>query len=213
MRPDFITFTGIDDRTDLNRAHELASRYPIEWGVLCSSSNRDARFPSIQTIRSLFDGVAGKKSAHLCGALARAAGEGLLFSDPVIYEELHLDCFDRLQINGCKKETMHIRAFEKALDLRVILQVASDGFRATRLDELYDCSGGTGKFPDTVPPHPGGGRLVGYAGGMGPDTVMRYLDMLKDCEGPYWIDMEGRVRTEGWFDLDKVEAVCQQVYG
>lgn len=53
------------------------------------------------------------------------------------------------------------------------------------------------------------GRRVGYAGGMGPDTVADYLRLVEEAgaDGPFWIDMEERVRTDGWFDLDKVERV------
>ena len=27
-----------------------------------------------------------------------------------------------------------------------------------------------------------------------------------------WLDMESRVRKDGWFDLDAVESVCQKVF-
>jgi len=37
--PEFITFTGLDDKTDLKHADYLAQIYPIEWGIL-SSPNR-----------------------------------------------------------------------------------------------------------------------------------------------------------------------------
>lgn len=29
LQPEFVTFTGIDDRTDLTAADELARQYPI----------------------------------------------------------------------------------------------------------------------------------------------------------------------------------------
>jgi hypothetical protein len=29
----------------------------------------------------------------------------------------------------------------------------------------------------------------------------------------YWIDMESGVRTGGWLDVAKCEAVCRAVYG
>ena len=47
-QPSFITFSGIDDRTDLVRAKELSSRFPIEFGLLFSESNKDSRYPSKQ---------------------------------------------------------------------------------------------------------------------------------------------------------------------
>ena len=36
MKPHFLTFTGIDADTDLDRVHDLSRRYPLEWGVLFS---------------------------------------------------------------------------------------------------------------------------------------------------------------------------------
>ena len=43
-KPEFITFTGIDDRTDLVLADFLANRYPIEWGILFSQTNKGLTF-------------------------------------------------------------------------------------------------------------------------------------------------------------------------
>jgi hypothetical protein len=46
---------------------------------------------------------------------------------------------------------------------------------------------------------------------MGPESVTDYLKLITGS-GRFWIDMEQRVRTGGWFDLDLVERVCQQVF-
>ena len=203
-QPDFITFTGIDDRTDLGRAHALAEQYPIEWGVLISANNRDARFPSQQTVDELM-AIAGKKSAHLCGLFARQAVEGFLPDDLPVAD------FDRIQVNGVALDQTALFSLAQQLRRSIIVQVRGEGFGDGPLQELFDCSGGRGVLPDKVPAHPGGGRLVGFAGGMGPETVSNYLEAIGQA-GPFWIDMEGRVRSRGWFDLDKVEAVCRQVF-
>jgi phosphoribosylanthranilate isomerase len=57
---------------------------------------------------------------------------------------------------------------------------------------------------------------VGYAGGINPDNVADKLSFLLEHvnTGEFWIDMESGVRTDDWFDLDKVVKVlgiCQQV--
>ncbi len=39
-KPEFITLTGLDDRTDLDAAIALSEKYPIEWGVLFSPSQQ-----------------------------------------------------------------------------------------------------------------------------------------------------------------------------
>jgi hypothetical protein len=33
------------------------------------------------------------------------------------------------------------------------------------------------------------------------------------ASGPYWIDMETKVRTNEWFDLGLCRRVCEAVYG
>lgn len=39
LNPAFLTVTGIDARTDMDRARRLALRYPLEFGVLISSNS------------------------------------------------------------------------------------------------------------------------------------------------------------------------------
>ena len=54
------------------------------------------------------------------------------------------------------------------------------------------------------------------AGGFNPENVadkLRYL-LTNDEVGDFWIDMESGVRTDDWFDLDKVRrvlAICNEV--
>jgi len=205
-RPLHITFTGIDDRTDLTRADELSSQYRIEWGVLFSAGNRDARYPCAQAVNEILE-ISGLKAAHLCGALARSAQTG------VISDAVHTSRFDRVQINGHNVIEENIPAIEKKYGVHVIRQTRKNEFMDNpRIMELYDCSGGRGVLPGQIPRHPGNDLFVGYAGGMGPDTVKQYLSKIQG-DGDFWIDMEGNVRTKGWFDLDKVERVCEIVFG
>jgi len=203
--PSFITFTGADDRTDLTRMDEIGRTWPVEWGVLFSPSNRDARYPCAQAVAEMLD-VAGRKAAHLCGGFAKTAAA--LRVDPSI----PLSGFGRVQLNGRAIDRDLLPRLAEAHGVEVVLQTRSPEFpEDDRCLFLFDASGGNGVFPDAVPPlRPG--RPVGYAGGMGPDTVADYLAMI-DGDGEFWIDMEGRVRTCGWFDLDKVSRVCERVFG
>lgn len=203
IKPEFITFTGIDDRTDLTRADRLASKYLIEWGVLLSEKNKDARYPCAQAIEEILE-VSGTKSAHLCGRLARDFQKRITPR----YADLHR--FSRIQVNGYQINTEHFTELEDVLGVEIITQSRSVEFEESEFLSLFDCSGGEGIMPTSVPKSTGE-KIVGYAGGMGPDTVLDYLRLV-ECEGPFWIDMEGRVRTNGWFDLDKVERVCQSVF-
>lgn len=205
-KPEFLTFTGIDSRTDLYRADELARKYPIEWGVLFSRTNDDPRYPPLGII-SDFHQIAGEKSAHLCGAYSREAQRGEV--DPAI----NLGKFGRCQINGHTVNTEHFSKIRKSYGVQIICQWRGDkfpdGFPGWL--PLYDCSGGRGIEPSKVPTIPAN-KLVGYAGGIGPDTVLDYLSMIDGAGDHFWLDMEGQIRTDGWFDLDKVERVCQLVY-
>lgn len=65
--------------------------------------------------------------------------------------------------------------------------------------------------PDSLPPGLPN-KLVGYAGGINPDNVSKFLALIAHADN-FYIDMESGVRTNGWFDLDKVESVCRQVFG
>ena len=58
-------------------------------------------------------------------------------------------------------------------------------------------------------------KFVGYSGGLGPDTVQTALTAitLQHPEHvPFWIDMEGAIRTEDVFDLGKCRSVCELVF-
>lgn len=204
-KPLFITFTGIDDRTDLIAADKLAAKYPIEWGVLFSNDNRDARFPCKQAVSEILE-ISGKKSAHLCGQFSRIMqGGGAI--------EVPLSRFDRIQINGINVDGTCFPEIESKYEAKVIRQVREEGFDIqSPFNQLYDCSGGEGILPASVPVLPGGNCFIGYAGGIGPDTVNHYLNMIQG-DGNFWIDMEGRIRSNGWFDLKKVQMVCEIVYG
>src|SRR5689334_7654435 len=74
--PEFVTFTGIDARTDIARVEDLSSRYPVEWGILFSRNNtgKANRYPSWDTVAKFLSsphlGATLKFSAHICGRYA-----------------------------------------------------------------------------------------------------------------------------------------------
>lgn len=73
---------------------------------------------------------------------------------------------------------------------------------------LLDASGGRGI--DTPIEVLKGNYKVGYAGGMNPDNVGEKLSyLMENVDGDFWIDMESGVRTDDWFDLDKVRKVLE----
>jgi hypothetical protein len=57
--------------------------------------------------------------------------------------------------------------------------------------------------------------FVGYSGGLGPETVADALTAIKRQHPesvPFWIDMEGAIRTDDAFDASKCRQVCEIVF-
>jgi len=205
--PDFITFTGADDHTEVAGMGELASRYPIEWGILLDPGRQGiaARFPGEAALsRLMASGL--RLAAHLCGAYGAAVMRGLE-PEPAI----DLKVFARLQINHARPDPAPVAAFGALRQKRCIAQTRSFAFPDdSSVDWLFDASGGRGKRPKTWPPYPG--RFAGYAGGIGPDNAAAVIEAI-GAAGPYWIDMENRIRSEDRFDLRLCEKVCEAVFG
>ena len=98
MKPEFITFTGVDDHTSIDDMHRLSRVYPIEWGVLFSPKRQgEGRYQSMRFIKTLLATRSHflRLSAHLCGDDGRDVVERYLGQhDQMIYNH-----FDRVQIN------------------------------------------------------------------------------------------------------------------
>jgi hypothetical protein len=118
-----VTFTGVDEATDLDALRALNDRYPqgaIEWGVLFSDSRagNEGRYPHLSWIdRWAFNESVGMNTAlHLCGQAAHAwiAGDDDLRS--------LARGFSRLQLNvvGPRTDAVALRA---ALDEGIHPQV------------------------------------------------------------------------------------------
>lgn len=207
MVPEFITFTGADDHTDISEMRRLSSYYPIEWGILFSPKRQgvDPRYPDGNAqSRYLWSGL--RMAAHLCGDYSRDIMEGRQISPPV-----DLGFFNRIQINHPEPNPKAVRKFRTSWGPRCIAQTRGPEFpKETAVDWLFDASGGRGMEPASWLAYPG--RKVGYAGGIGPDNVAQVIKAIA-ATGPYWIDMESKVRTNDRFDLGLCRQVCEIVYG
>jgi hypothetical protein len=205
QRPQFITFTGADEHTDIDRMVSLSKKYPIEWGVLFSPKRQgQGRYPPTEFVQRLIDRGRFHLSAHLCGGHARSALAGI---DP-----LGLASFERVQINTTEQsiDIDAVRKWGEGLGVRVILQCRGEFPKTAAVAWLFDTSGGRGLMPASWPkPHPT--QISGYAGGIGPDNVLDVLSRIEATD--FWIDMESKVRdANDRFDLDAVERVCELVY-
>ena len=234
-----LTFTGVDAGTLLSGLAAIAKRYPpVEFGILIGS-NTDERidrgiFPSLETV-ARFQQAAGEHgfatALHLCGRYTRE----LMSSEGALSSTLELcEGFGRVQVNlhgdywGDKAIVVNgerIIRFAEAVTRgsvrSVILQHRGQWeeipVRHDRIEYLFDVSEGGGVYSLNVwPPPPASlpdGTRLGYAGGLGPGN----MDRAKAFADRYpatrlWMDMEGRVRTGGRFDLAKIREVCARTF-
>jgi len=206
--PEFITFTGADDRTELDGMVALSRRYPIEWGILFNPTRQGLipRFPGAEALSRFVSGGL-RLSAHLCGGYSRAVMERRLGAEPF---PVDLRAFARIQVNHSRPVPAMIEAVGRRWNARGIAQCRGPAFpEDASVDWLYDRSGGRGREPSHWPPYPG--RLAGFAGGIGADNVVAVIAEIA-ATGPYWIDMESKVRTDDCFDLALCEQVCRAVF-
>lgn len=232
-----VTFTGVDEKTDIGRLCDLQKRYPLaEFGVLYSrtKSGKNKRYPA----PGLLDELTGRGlnlALHVCGSQVNeiAREGGVTRHEKIDYPVYHYTkgpdapLFQRIQLNGLpdihQRQSLQTEDFLSAPEgVEVILQSNSAGrhpeTEITHLigafSVLVDLSRGRGvesPFELYRPGRPG--LRVGYAGGINPENVMKKTAEL-DAIGArdYWIDMETGIRTDDWFDLDKVEEVLKKIF-
>lgn len=68
-KPEFITFTGVDINSNLDRMVMLSSRYPIEWGVLFSPDRQGKpahrRYPPHSFVELILDADLSLSLIHI----------------------------------------------------------------------------------------------------------------------------------------------------
>lgn len=218
FQPRFVTFTGVDDRTDIDEMFRLSQQYPIEWGVLFSPKRQgQGRYPTLAFIRHLVNARVrnGHKlslSAHLCGDDARMVmATGNSPHDLVLRGN-----FQRAQINTADPhvDVERIATWGRALELTPILQCRGPFPSHEGVQFLFDTSGGRGLLPDAWPAAHRSGEFVGYAGGLNPGNVAAAVRSIGMAATHAWLDMESGIRNEeDRFSLQKCRAVCEAVFG
>lgn len=221
-----VTLTGADDKTTPETLVELSREFPfVEWGILVSAQRRKgtSRFPGEDWMAKFSDlcqeAHEVQVSMHVCGSWVRQMLRGQMDwkAFPVIR-----DVADRIQINTHAEE--HISTVS-ALDwiaersgrqFIVQLDAVNDHFldaavsRKLNVAGLFDRSHGAGVLPDRWPQPRNWSVYHGYSGGLGPENVAEQVAKIEAGNSlPYWIDMEGRVRTDEVFDLSKVRKVLE----
>lgn len=225
MKLDRVTMTGADDETPIKDLVALSKEYPfVEWGILASPKRAGTpRFPSAIWQKALADEIKAQPgpgtwiSAHLCGGYVRS----VLDRGELAVDEIPVwPVASRVQLNfHAEPHTCEPGPFIDGIvawKRPVIFQddgVNTDIFNHARwagVDAavLFDRSHGGGVVPGQWPE----ARLLvhcGYAGGLGPETIAAELPKIAQAANGarIWIDMEGRVRTNEHFDLEKVRTV------
>ena len=214
-----VTFTGVDDYTNLSELQKIQKDYPIaEFGVLVTAKwEQYQRCLNPKTIPSLGD-YELNLSCHLCGRVARA----VLHND--FNEAIELvkkfDVFKRCQLNIAKEETEDELDIDvpETLDELIIQQPSVDNCdlfykikNRNKMSVLIDGSGGEGIKTDLKTLKVD--FKVGYAGGLNPDNIEETLEKLFNDEnvGDFWVDMETGCRTDEKFDLGKVVKVLKRI--
>ena len=211
-----VTFTGVDDRTNIDDLVYLTSKYPfVEFGVLVSKNNSNSgtvnRYPNLTILKRLKNkGL--NLSCHICGSIARQIVKKNDWSELEKLLGKDIEIFNRFQLN-----VSNIHKFSKEISFRedkeFIIQLKED----TSLYDYYkvlpnvfgfqDNSGGLGKFEDNWMDSD---RYFGYAGGLSAENVEGVIeDLLVVNNADFWIDMESSVRTDDWFNTKKCEEVLK----
>ena len=239
---EIVTFTGVDTRTDFKELLAISRDYPhAEFGILVGSHTSEADhgiFPPWNVVTS-FRELDVRTALHICGKWARTAAGVVETQSPIMMNRSprptmqaiiqETSCgFNRVQVNLHGDEIdpsridvleAHIRDFADRIDAsHVILQHRGQWTdiptRHSKIEYLFDLSEGRGiESFSNWPAPPENGMRVGYAGGLGPNNIEQAIEFAnKWPESPIWLDMEGRIRSNGYFDLSKVRGVCEQVW-
>ncbi len=216
-----ITFTGVDEWTNIDELVDIQRRYPkVEFGVLVSrkwQENND-RYMSPEQVKEL-QGHGLRLSAHFCGSLAREVFNMGGFSE---IHGAYDGMFDRVQLNVATYTDVAPTCIMPGPLKEVIIQQGSNLSifeqchiaSGDHVSVLLDKSGGQGIDTPIEVPLYAQKVHVGFAGGIGPDNVIDKLKQITSSPniGKFWIDMESSVRTYDTFDVCKVDEVCQKVY-
>jgi hypothetical protein len=213
------TLAGADEHTSLEHLLSLAAWPHVEIGLLYTfAPDGRQRYPSLAWLTNVIPRVAsvGRVAVHICGARARQrllAGELNKLLGPV----------GRIQVNGIldPTETEHVCGLfpEKTVITQHCAgnEALAASVQAQNHALLVDASGGRG-IPSSVWTRPEATKDVGFAGGLGPDTLSAAIPKIRAIAiGNWWIDMEGALRdSNGWFNArpyGPAQAVARRTQG
>lgn len=193
-----ITLTGADERTDLDALVELSGRNPrLEIGLLYTATPEGRnRYPGMAWLTAAAERLSGRVAIHVCGRTARQQ----LLSHQLGHLTRHAP---RVQVNGVVTTQELIGLANAAAFIITQHTEANASLVDAELPNhglLIDNSGGRGVSPERWE-RVQTDKPVGFAGGLGPDNLVQELPRIGVVARPgAWVDMEGKLRVEDWFD-------------
>lgn len=224
-----VTLTGAGNNIDPNDLLKISKLYPfVEWGILVKSEDFTAgnRFPNAQWVRELLVTVQKKVnlSLHICPPLLDniVYDSNFTWHIPLNYKRIQLNFHGQLVdpqfypniLNFCQNK--HFRTIVQLDDVNndILTFLLKNGVNATG---LFDTSHGAGIRPTTWPQNDFQTDSIGFAGGLGPETIVDDLEAIYGVfktgkQKTFWIDMETNLfNHNGRFDLNICQNVLQKV--
>jgi hypothetical protein len=206
-----ITLTGADERTPIRDLIALADM-GAEIGILYTHDPEGRhRYPSFEWIVNAVTSLRGRAAIHVCGGRARS-----IFSQGGL-DDLVLSHVRRIQVNGGVLPNELASLCRLYPEHTIITQ--HTGCNAPLVDVpaynhalLIDGSGGRGILPGEWQ-RPETSKPVGFAGGLGPDTLRSQLPKIEAvATADAWVDMEGGLREDDWFSVNRAVR-CIEIFG
>ncbi|AGG89074.1 hypothetical protein [Rhodanobacter denitrificans] len=201
-----MTLTGVDYRTDVSALQDLVATNPgLEFGLLYSATpEARRRYPELSWLVATANALAGRCAIHVCGRLARAlliAGELEELVAPAARVQVNGDVTpEELPLLARRVQTLITQFNPRVHDL-------SQEGGVSNHQLLVDASGGRGISPSAWH-RPNTGKVVGFAGGLGPHNLEAEASRLAMvARTGWWLDMEESLRTDDWFDVGRCRGV------
>jgi len=238
MKIDRVTFTGVDDSTNIKELELISEEFPfVEFGILYSENQegKGGKYPSKENILKFlianpFEERKYKTSLHLCGSVARDFLKkdyefDMWNVNPTSLSDL-IRRSDRIQLNFSAKRNKpnlfrflsNVEKFRQPFILQIhkgnekfiesIIPYTGDEFHY-----LFDASGGNGVVIEEIT-QPLQNKYCSYAGGLSPINIKEKLELLNKSlpiKSVIGIDMETGVRTDGIFDIKKVRQCLLEI--
>lgn len=221
----YLTLTGADsnDPARLELMRIISDEYSfVEWGILYSESQAgNGRYVSKETLKDIVEQNIDPNpnhnyALHVCG---RAVKELIAETGDILN---WINNFKRIQLNFNRHDFSDMSILEllwRYPKIEFITQYNANNKKLVYdlCDEhnhtvLFDESGGQGiSAKEWISPIYG--MVCGYAGGLGPENIITEYEKIKEITRPqdFWLDMEGKLRTDDVFDFDKAIDVLKQI--